>query len=326
MLLLPKKKSSWSFWCLATLGLLISISLSNCDGSAEQNLASSEPVADECRIIEHANGSSCIPTLPQRVVTLDMDSLANMLAMNTKPIAASSGWDIVEPFPQHLQALTDGVEYVGSTSQPNLEKILTLKPDLIIANQYLDPFYEQLSQIAPTVTLNNKEPWQKMLSDLGKVIEKEDTATQLIDKYEQRVEQLQKALDGAQDTLQVSMATVQNDNGIYTYGPNYFASSVLADIGLQRPPSQTGDFIYKDVSLESLSDIDGNVLIFVTWPDESDQEAFGKLRESPLWQQLDAVKNEKVFRVSAGHWYVDESVLAVNAILDDLFEHLVTVN
>ena len=317
------KRELRRFLYFVALGLIAAVLLSSCGRAVEQNQASTEQSTEECRIVEHFQGSSCVPIVPQRVVTLDMDSLANMLAMDMKPIAASSGWDVIEPFPQHLQEQIEGVEYVGTSTQPNLEKILTLKPDLIVTNQFLEPFYEQLSQMAPTVVFDNKEPWQDMLTDLGDLLDQREAADQLINKYEQRVIGLREALGGRQDALQVSMATTQSEHGIYTYGPKYFASGVLNDVGLKRPASQTGDFVYKDVSLEKLSEIDGDVLIFVTWADQSDQEAFRALQENPLWQQLEVVKNEKVFRVNADHWYIDESVLAVNTILDDLFEHLV---
>jgi iron complex transport system substrate-binding protein len=43
---------------------------------------------DECRIVRHAMGKSCILLNPQRIVVTDLLHLAHALALDIKPIAA----------------------------------------------------------------------------------------------------------------------------------------------------------------------------------------------------------------------------------------------
>ena len=101
---------------------------------------------------------------------------------------------------------------------------------------------------------------------------------------------------------------------------------MLKDIGVQRPSSQIGDFIYtKKLSPETLSEIDGDVLFFVTWKKQGDKEAFEKLQKNPLWNKLKVVQNNRVYLVDSDPWYRDHSILGVNAVIDDLFKYLVNL-
>ncbi|MEO0537511.1 MAG: iron-siderophore ABC transporter substrate-binding protein [Cyanobacteria bacterium P01_A01_bin.123] len=274
--------------------------------------------------MQHTMGESCIPTTPQRIAALDIDILGNLLALGIQPIAASSGWDVAEPFPKHLQDKLDDVEYVGTATQPNLEKVLLLKPDLILANSHMESFYDQLSQIAPTVILQHPNLWKQKLLDLAQVLGKEDVADELMNDYWGRINELKQNLGNEQADLQISAATVQSAHGIYAYGARHPTSVVMDDIGLQRPPSQTKDVIYTEqISRESLSEIDGDVLFFIIWSREEDQESFERLQQSPLWRRLNAFQSERVYAVDFDHWYVDHSILAIHAMLDDFFRYLV---
>lgn len=167
-------------------------------------------------------------------------------------------------------------------------------------------------------------PWNQNLTELAKILDKEDTANRLMDDYWQRINKLKKTLGDKRTQIRVSAATVQKDNGIYSYGSKHPSGIVLKDIGVQRPSSQIGDFIYTDnLSPETLSEIDGDVLLFVTWNKQGDKETFERLQENPLWNKLKVVQNNRVYLVDSDHWYTDHSILGVNALIDDLFKHLV---
>jgi iron complex transport system substrate-binding protein len=62
-------------------------------------------------------------------------------------------------------------------------------------------------------------------------------------------------------------------------------------------------------------------LFVATWTD-SDQEFLAKLKQKPLWQRLQAVQQNRVYIVSFSNW-TGGSLLAANAVIDDLFKYLV---
>lgn len=312
--------SSRRFINLLLLAVLAFTLTSACSRNINYSVTSPKQLKENCRVVQHISGKTCIPRNPQRVVTLWMGTFRSTLALGIKPI--TTAWYAYEPFPEHLQDKADGVENIGF--EPNLEKILLLKPDLILSTTRFQNIYKQLSDIAPTVVLNNPSPpppWQTHLEDVAQILDKEQESKWLINDYWQRIEQLKQALDRRLQ-MQVSVATVDRTYGIYIYGIKHPTGAVLNDIGLQRPPSQRGDFFTKDrISQEHLSDIDGDVL-FLSYRGEGGKEALEKLQQNPLWQKLKVVQQNQVYLVDSDHWYAFD-VLAMNAVIDDLFKYLV---
>lgn len=312
------------------LSLLIIAIVSACSSAAIEwgTTPASEASQASCRIVQHAMGKTCIPYNPQRIVALWMGTFRSTLALGIKPIAST--WIPGERLPKYLQGKADGVEFVGTYEQPNLEKILLLKPDLIlsITRSHFQNIYTQLSNIAPTVVMDVSSPpppWQKHLEDVANIFDKEQKEKQLIDNYWQRIEQLKQALGDRRFKMQVSVATVDQTYQITTYGKNFPTSVVLNDIGLQRPPAQREDLFGKsNISQERLSEIDGDVLFLSYRGGKAGKEALEKLQQSPLWQKLKVVQQNQVYLVDLDHWYAFD-FLAMNAVIDDLFKYLIKI-
>ena len=281
---------------------------------------------ENCRKVQHLMGETCVPLHPQRVVTLWSSFLANSLALGIKPIATA--YDSGLPFPEYLRDKVDGVELIGSVNEPNLENILLLKPDLILAHPYvLNPYYKLLSRIAPTVIIGSLDVltrrWDQDLLDLAKILNQEESVNKLMKEYWLRIEKLKQALGDLRHRMQVSVASTNALSGIWAYGEKSPVGTIINDINLQRPASQKGNFYYiENISEERLSDIDGDVLFFLSWGSKTAKEALEKLQEKPLWRQLKAVQQNKAYIVDGSHWH-DSDIMAVNAILDDLFKYLV---
>lgn len=311
------------FTCLMLLVVLTLTFVWGRSTNIEHNVASTKQQTRDCRVVEHVMGETCIPNNPQRVVTLWISTLRTTLALSIKPVAST--YIPGEPFPAHLKGQIDDVEYIGTLAEPNLEKILQLKPDLILANTRLQNIYQLLSDMAPTVVLKLPSPplpWQQHLEDVAKILDKEKVSEQLVDEYWRRIEKLKLAL-GTRRSLQVSVATISPPYGIFIYGQQHPVSAVLNDIGLQRPLSQRGDFFTIDnISQERLSDIDGDVIFLSYRGGKAAKEVLEKLQQKPLWRQLKAVQQNQVYIVDAAHWYGFD-VLAMNAVIDDLFKYLV---
>jgi iron complex transport system substrate-binding protein len=311
------------------LGILTLVLVVSCHSRSSIQKIQQEPMKD-CRIVQHVIGSTCVPRKPQRVVTLD-GGFENTWALGIRPVASTHTTGF--PMPKYLQGKVDLVESIGSHDNPNIEKILRLKPDLIISSSQSKSTYKQLSYIAPTVVLNVPYPppsWKDMLTELATVLGKEKEGQQLINKYWKRVEKLHQALvvgaaspkENRLKDIKVSVANTALEAGIWSYGEKHYSGSVLKDIGLQRPKFQRGDFFYiENISKEKISDIDGDVLFFVSLEREDDKKTLDKLKQNPLWSQLEVVQKNKVHLVGA-HWHSSD-IFAINAILDDLEKYLV---
>lgn len=306
--------------------LLIAFSfsiISACSTRSAQ--VTSSPVATDCRMVQHALGETCVPNQPQRLVALDVPTLGNALALGVKPIASIVYFDDTPPYlTKHLES----IENLGRAEQPNLEKIVKLNPDLIIGVKYsTELVYPQLSQIAPTVVGNwdGYPSWQNHFDFVAEVLNKTEEAKQVWTQYHQRIDALKAALGNRLQDLEISFVhiccgTIDIDL------KNSFNGSILADVGVRRPPAQavpiTGGIT--SLSEERLMDIDGDILFVATNGEESSQKLTA-LKQNPLWKNLRAVQNDRVYAVNYPTWR-GGNPLAADAVIDDLFKYLVNDN
>lgn len=310
---------------LFSLVTILFVSGCNSQNLEKNSFSPTQSPEKDCRVIEHESGETCIPKNFKRVIILHPDDLANSIALGVIPIANTETTGF--PTSKYLEGKLPEVQSVGAFDSPNLEKILQLKPDLIISHSRLKQIYSKLSHIAPTITLKEDFPpppsyWKDRLNTLAVILDKEDRSNQLMDEYRKRVSDIQEKLGDSVNSMEISVANTSSEYGIWAYGESHFSGAVLKDIGFQRPQIQKGDGFYiENISLEKISDIDGDVLFFVNWEREDDKTTFDKLKRNPLWNQLSVVKQDKVYLVGT-HWHSSD-IFAINAILDDIEKYLV---
>jgi iron complex transport system substrate-binding protein len=308
--------------------LLVVVSVafaSACNGISSRNSASSgnETASQaDVRVISHAVGTTEIPANPQRIVTLDSTSLESALAIGVTPIGTiNTDWT-------HLQSYLTGVENIGITGEPNLEKTLSLRPDLILGNTYHQAIYPQASQIAPTVLapFESSADWKAVFALVSEALGQSDAHDQFMADYEARLAEFKAKMGNRLQTLEVSVITVPADGSITVYLDQTFAGTIVQDAGLQRPPSQRHSGFSERLSRERIQDIDADVIFL--WnsalPGEDDQEinaAVTQLKQDPLWQQLNAVQTDRVYEVP--YYWIGPGPIAANLVIDDLFKYLV---
>ncbi len=210
-------------------------------------------------MIQHALGETCVPAQSQRVIALSVPTLGDALALGVKPIASIVYFDNPPPYlAKHLES----IEILGKEEQPNIEKILALKPDLIVGIKYsTEAIYNQLSQIAPTVVddWEGYPSWRDHFNFVAEVLGKTEEAKQVWANYHQRIDSLKTALGDRLQDLEISFVhiccgTIDIDL------KNSFNGSILAELGVRRPPAQAVSIAGGITSLseERLMDIDGN--------------------------------------------------------------------
>lgn len=314
---------------LFLIGIAFAI-ISACDKPIFDNSSgSTSPMqASQCRVIEHAMGETCVPYHPERVVSLG--DAANTVALGIKPVAGVFRGEF---------ELVLGERIAGIKQLPagdiSLETIVALKPDLILGT-YHEKVYNQLSQIAPTVLPNWKigSDWKNVFLKEAEALGRLDQAQQLMVDYETRLVQFKSEV-GLDETLsaekrlnqiKVSVVRIYPDaNAVYF--KDSFCGSILEDAGLSRPPSQDRKWdSQQQLSKERIRDLDADVMFLWTYgynPEIAQQvnTTLEKLKADPLWSQLKVVQQGKVYEVPS--YWIGDSILAANAVLDDLFRYLV---
>jgi iron complex transport system substrate-binding protein len=268
-------------------------------------------------------GETCIPLNPQRIVTLDFNSLASVLALDIKPIATWITTEIEDDF-RYFQGKADGIEILRSSSgQPNLEKLTLLNPDLIIVISHpsFEEVYQYAAQIAPTVVLpwiETRGNWKQHIKDVARVLDKTETGTQLIDEYNRRVNQLKQRIVNSRE-IRISFAHIAAGKLVITRKKS-FAGGILNDIGVLNPIfAESGDNDLA-ISEELLPKIDSDIL-FIAPLRKDDKSVIKQLQQKPIWSKLKAVQQNQVYLVDFSVWR-GLNILAAHEILDDLEKYV----
>ena len=282
-----------------------------------------KPTAAACNVIQHAAGASCVPQASRRLVTLSLVTLADAIALGEKPIASNNFYPDLDSI-TYLSNEDKKFELLGR-SKPNLEKLLLIKPDLIIGwSNTAKEIYPLLSKIAPTALgdFQGGPSWRSHFNFVARVLGKEKVGIEVWNHYYKRVNELKSALGKQYQSKEISFIYI-GSRGIESDVKNSFAGSILHDVGLQRPQAQSIAAPYGiiRISEEELYKADGDILFITAW-NEKHKQTLIQLQQKPIWKTLRAVQNNQVFFVNFPTW-TGSNLLAANAILDDLEKYLV---
>lgn len=274
-------------------------------------------------VIKHAMGETTIKGTPKRVVVLTNEGAEALLSVGVTPVGSTKPRAGDEWYPHLAKELKD-TKVVGTERDVNLEAIMKLKPDLIIGNKMRhEKVYEQLKEIAPTVYAETlRGDWKENFTLYTKAVNKEKEGNKALDDYKKRIEGLKEKLGDKVDSKVSIIRFVPGDVRIYQ--KNSFSGVVLNDIGFKRPPLQDkDDFAIKGVTKEQIPDMDGDYLFYFTSDKDTDKTNEGNTiakewTEDPLFKQLQASKNEKVFEVDEVIWNTAGGIKAANLMLDDI--------
>jgi len=274
----------------------------------------------ETRLVEHAMGETEVPEEPKRVVAIDSSALEDSLALDaplvggatTDTILIDENSGISEELKEKARQLTD----VGHQTQPNLETISSLEPDLILGNKdWQENIYSKLSQIAPTVfTEGTGVHWKENLPKHAEALGKVEKGEKLMAEYYQRLENFQEQMGERLETMKVAVVRFRPDT-LRFYMKNSFFGLILQDAGISFVEVQDQDKSYENVSFEQIPTLEEADVIFFTEDDDSIKD---RVTNHPLWSKLEAVKQERVYELSR----YGVGILSANLMIDDLFKYL----
>jgi len=318
-----------NFYLLFTLLLSFAFLLAACGdktskSSEQENKASEEGKTEETsREITHAMGTTTVKGTPTKIVTLYQGATDVAVAMGIKPVGAVESW-AEAPIYNYLKNDLDGVTIVGQETQPNLEEIAKLKPDLIIASKVRhEEIYDQLSQIAPTVAHETVFDFKGTAEMMGQAMNQEDKVKELLGNWDNRVADFQTKMKeklGDQWPLHVSVVNFRADHArIYVTG---FAGSILSELGFKGPKNLTDDSleIVKLTDKESITQMNADVIYMFMENDEAVKKVYEEWTNHPLWKELDAVKENQVYQVDEINWNLAGGILSANLMLDDIYD------
>lgn len=256
----------------------------------EQGAATTFPMT-----ITHEAGTATIAKIPERIVTIGDEITEVVAALGIKPVGVAGrmqGGVVGGTLTQTGYYTTDQIgtpTFVGNVTEPNIEAVAALKPDLILYLNYDDKIYDSLAQVAPTLgyDLGKKARWQEVIVELGRIWGREEQARQVVRDFQAQRDLLRAELAPiAQRSPKVTLLYLPDAQTTFVFNEAFALGGLIQDLGFVPTPP-------KDVQLQNgMATISAEALASL----ETDSAltlriaASGELERYPVEEVLDSLK------------------------------------
>lgn len=261
----------------------------------------------------------CVPQAPQRVVVLDPTYSLGMALELGLPVVGAPLFGMSDEALK-AKAVAAGVTDLGAFTEPSIETIIALQPDLIVGAGMLGEMaHTIMSRVAPTLLITLPD-WKAYEAKLAAATGREAEAEALLSAYAARAADIEARLP---DVTVSSVRITPWDFQVYLDAPNAYAPfAILADVGAERTAYETatGSETVKRPDFEEIGQLTGDVLLYIVGG-ANDSDTSGRHEEvlaNPLWQMLPAVQSGNVHRVDAATWMEFSGVASAHRVLDDI--------
>ncbi|WP_118138356.1 iron-siderophore ABC transporter substrate-binding protein [Oceanicella sp. SM1341] len=287
--------------------------------------------ACEGTLIEEAavyDAPLCVPAAPARVVVLDA-SFGLGIALDVDLPVAGAPLELMSNEALAEEARARGVTSIGAVTEPSLERIVGLAPDLIIGfpgNEALAAsIYPQVSQLAPTLLYTSAD-WRAFYGVLARLTGHEEEIAERFAAYDARLADIRARMP---DTTVSVLRITSWDFQVYLDSPGAYAPfAVMRDAGVRRSAYETTEDpaeVLRRPDWEELAALDGEVLLYIIGG-TNDSATNGRQEEvfsDPLWQLLPAVQAGRVHAIDPATWMEFSGLASANRVLDDLETYVI---
>lgn len=203
--------------------------------------------------------------------------------------------DLALPLPENAVNL-------GSTHKPNAEALLMAAPDLVFASSKLSghlDMKENLEAAGITVAyfdVSDFDSYLRVLKIMTEITGKTERYEQYGAEQKNRIESLlDKRKNAEKQTVLVLRASAQSIRA--KNSENTMLGGMLLDFGCINIADSDGSLL-ENLSVESILLQNPDKVFFIQAGDDMEAvkaAAEAMFAENPLWQQLDAVKNGKIY-------------------------------
>ena len=256
-----------------------------------------------------------VPAQPKRIASISYFADDVALALGIKPVAST--YMTAGREPDFLLGLTKDMKQIGQRAKPNLELLSEAKPDLIVAiRRYTVGNAPQLGKIAPYVAYNMEllDGSDREIAELSKILGNPERGIQLNKEF--RAHLADFTAKAPKDT-HPRFAIMWGGQTPFAFHTENTAASIVAAIGGDNIAGKMtpGREFGIDLSLETMLEKDPQVLFIYDsgpdWPHEN----------NPIWQELSAVKNKRVFYVG-DQWVETNGPIAREIVLREAAHYL----
>ncbi len=269
-------------WISSSIGILLSIILTACSTTSNlsvQEVTSPSPISTS--ITNQKSKSAKIVAL----TSLSADIISQLDQTKLVGIAGSSLLN-KDPRFQNMTRVSEG------QTPPNLEKILALKPDLVIgAEGFSNQTTEKLKQLGIQTLLTKVDSWESLealTKNLAQSINADPQA--LLNRYQTFLPE--KRESNPTTLVLVSRQPILSPNQASWAGnllSKFQAKNITADFQGKSPIKG-----YITLSAEKVLESNPEIVILVNPPQGGSESILDSFKKEAFWNKLKATKNNRV--------------------------------
>lgn len=309
------KRSTWlTLLAACSLTLLGACSTNNDSTDSSGSATTSSEIATT--FTDAMGNEVTVPENPQRVIGSYLEDY--LVALEVTPVAQwTVGNDSDQAYLQDKLAEVPRINY-----DLPFEDVLSFEPDLLLmdSNSMVEgDKYDQYSKIAPTYVVTNGEDvtWREHLTDIAKVLHKEEQAAQVEADYDDLVAATKETYADQIQGKSIAVLWVVN-NSVFMVSETKSSGQLLYhELGFEVPAlvseiSESATADWSAVSLEKLAELDADYLILVN----SDKGA--DFFSEQVWQNLNAVKNNHLWEFGPESSWLYNGPIAYTKMIEDI--------
>ncbi|MFS1025435.1 ABC transporter substrate-binding protein [Enterococcus casseliflavus] len=309
------KRSTWlTLLAACSLTLLGACGTNNDSTDSSGSATTSSEIATT--FTDAMGNEVTVPENPQRVIGSYLEDY--LVALGVTPVAQwTVGNDSDQAYLQDKLADVPRINY-----DLPYEDVLSFEPDLLLmdsSSMVEGDKYEQYSKIAPTYVVTNGEDvtWRERLTDIARVLHKEEQAAQVEADYDDLVAATKEAYADQIKGKSIAVLWVVN-NSVFMVSETKSSGQLLYhELGFEVPTlvseiSESATADWSAVSLEKLAELDADYLILVN----SDKGA--DFFSEQVWQNLDAVKNNHLWEFGPESSWLYNGPIAYTKMIEDI--------
>ena len=277
----------------------------------------SESAVSTITVTDSVGRQVVVPKHPQRVIILNPSNLEIYYAAGGKAIAKPN----TNSFNEELQGKIKDLPETGMIHSPNLEKILSLKPDLIIGTDvpYHNAIIPPLTEAGIPVLINSIKSYEDVLQTLtffgqlanteklseAKRAEIEAEYQAVIAAVKGKIPPRSLIIFGSPDSF--SMATKKSFSGNLI---NILGGGNIADAVSDRTDAYVG------LSMEYITQQNPEIIFLITMGNAAQVSNNLKkdMAENSIWQGVSAVKTGRIYELPANLFTVNPGTQVAEAM------------
>ena len=246
-----------------------------------------------------------IPYQPERVVVYDFGMLDTMNALGLDENIIGT---VTNNVPGYLEETVAELENVGTLKEPDIEKLITLAPDLIIISGRLADFSDQLEEVAPVLQLSvdSTDYWNSVQHNIQVIADVfgVDAEPELAELETEITALNEKTAEFKEEE---ALLLLLNDGAISAFSSGSRFGQLFDVFGFEPVSADIETSTHgQTIGYEGILEINPDILFVIDRSQAIQTEAAENLQllDNDFINKTNAAQNDRVITLSPDLWYL----------------------